>query len=126
MSCQLLEDHLQKLREEEGVLSGGDEGEDGDAGWEGWDLESDSSEESSVDWIDVSSDGEDDLQISDSEDEDSNPRRIQADNVEPSANKNPDIVDGDPGRISSLATTKARSDIFCFTLLSLTAMIDRS
>ena len=43
-------------------------GADEDAGWEGWDVESDSDEESSDGWVGVSSD-EEDLEISDSEDE---------------------------------------------------------
>ncbi|KAI8998932.1 actin cytoskeleton organization and cell cycle progression protein [Trametes punicea] len=63
----LLEDHLKKLREEEGVVSGAED-EDDEAAWEGWDVESDS-EESSDGWIDVDSDSDEDLEISDSEDE---------------------------------------------------------
>ncbi|KAI0807056.1 actin cytoskeleton organization and cell cycle progression protein [Fomes fomentarius] len=62
----LLEDHLQKLREEDGVGSGD---EDDEAAWEGWDVESDSSE-SSDGWISVDSGSDEDLEISDSEDED--------------------------------------------------------
>ncbi|OJT14212.1 Protein sda1 [Trametes pubescens] len=63
----MLEDHLKKLREEDGIVSG-DEDEDETAAWEGWDVESDS-DESSDGWISVESDGDDDLDISDSEDE---------------------------------------------------------
>ncbi|KAI0653204.1 actin cytoskeleton organization and cell cycle progression protein [Cubamyces menziesii] len=64
----LLEDHLKKLREEEGVASG-EEDEDDEAAWEGWEVESES-EESSDGWISVDSDTDEDLEISDSEDED--------------------------------------------------------
>ncbi|KAI1790715.1 SDA1-domain-containing protein [Ganoderma leucocontextum] len=64
----LLEDHLKKLREEDGVATG-DEEEDEEGAWEGWDVESDSSEESSDGWIGVDSDSDNDLEVSDSEDE---------------------------------------------------------
>ncbi|KAI0646751.1 SDA1-domain-containing protein [Trametes meyenii] len=63
----LLEDHLKKLREEDGVASG-DEEEDNEAAWEGWDVESDS-DESSDGWVNVDSDSDEDLEVSDSEDE---------------------------------------------------------
>ncbi|GLB35212.1 putative protein required for actin cytoskeleton organization and cell cycle progression [Lyophyllum shimeji] len=83
----LLEDHLQKLRDEEGVvLADGDD----DAAWEGWDVESDSSDDDSDEgWHDVSDDGGD-IEISDSEDE------------AEKATSQPDA----PPRVSTLATTK--------------------
>ena len=64
---QLLEDHYKQLREEEGIESG-DEEEDDEAAWDNWEVESDSSD-STEGWVDVSSDSEDDIEISDSEDE---------------------------------------------------------
>lgn len=92
---QLLEDHLQKLREEE---TG--EGEDNEMVWENWDVESDYSEGSgseSEGWVDV--DGRsDELQISDSEDE----------NEQMESDEKADGV-GAPARLSTLATTKASS-----------------
>ncbi|KAG6813107.1 hypothetical protein H0H92_013961 [Tricholoma furcatifolium] len=87
----LLEDHLQNLRDEEGVVSD----EDDDADWKGWDLESDSSEsdsDSDGEWHNVSDDDHD-LVISDSEDED---QKISEPESKPEA----------PTRISTLATTK--------------------
>ena len=54
---------LEKWREEQGL----DEDEDGAKGWENWDAQSASSD-SSGDWINVESDGEE-IDISDSEDE---------------------------------------------------------
>ncbi|KAH9946401.1 SDA1-domain-containing protein [Epithele typhae] len=56
----LLEDHLEKLRDEDGAAPEGEE--DDAAAWEGWDVETDSEEESS-------DDSDSDLEISDSEDE---------------------------------------------------------
>lgn len=109
-SMQLLEDHLKKLREEEGVESGA-EGEGDEAAWEGWDLESDSSEDDSDDdasgWIDVGSDGPDDLEISDSEDEGNKKDKkgeSKAKGDEETAV--PAADESVAARISSLATTK--------------------
>ena len=106
MLSQLLEDHLKQLREEDGVLSdGGDDGDE-ESAWNGWDVESDTSSESSDGWIDVESEGEEDLDISDSEDEYEKSKVEQVKADEPGASDN---VDGDrPSRISSLATTKVR------------------
>ncbi|KAJ7231461.1 SDA1-domain-containing protein [Mycena haematopus] len=89
----LLEDHLQKLRDEENVVIE----EDDEAAWAGWDADSDSSDSEPEGWIDVSDDDEV-LHISDSEDEDK-----QKDQEPP-----PDVEMGpDPStRISTLATTK--------------------
>ncbi|KAJ7093086.1 protein required for actin cytoskeleton organization and cell cycle progression [Mycena epipterygia] len=87
----LLEDHLQKLRDEENVVMG----EDDEAAWNGWDVDSDSDSESEG-WIDVD-DNDDNLHISDSEDED------KPKDPPPDAEANP----VDPAtRISTLATTK--------------------
>ncbi|KAF9052728.1 SDA1-domain-containing protein [Panaeolus papilionaceus] len=62
----LLEEHLKRLREEDG-----DELEEDEDDWNGWDVESDSSSDSeaSEGWINVESDDDNDLEISDSEDE---------------------------------------------------------
>ncbi|KAJ6513813.1 SDA1-domain-containing protein [Mycena vitilis] len=85
----LLEDHLQKLRDEDNVVL-----EDDEAAWEGWDVDSDSSDSDSEGWLDVE-DNDEDLHISDSEDED-NPK-----------DKPPPDTEVDPAtRISTLATTK--------------------
>ena len=95
------------MREEEGVEPGAGD-EDDEAAWQGWDLESDSSEESdeSGGWIDVESDGSEDLEISDSEDEG---------DTKDAKGKNQDKGDEEitmpaddsaATRISSLATTK--------------------
>ncbi|KAL4249562.1 Protein SDA1 [Abortiporus biennis] len=104
----LLEDHLQKLREEDGVdMDNLDEDDEG--AWDGWDVESDTSEESADGWIDVESDGED-LVVSDSDDEDK-PKKGKG--KQKATNDDDDDNDEEmaaeltePARISSLATTK--------------------
>ena len=108
---KLLEDHLKRLREEEGAPNA-DMEEDDEAAWEGWDVESDSSDnESSDGWIDVESDGEDNLEVSDSEDEgdlkkDKGKGKEKAMDVdkEDDGDEVPALLD--PSRISTLATTK--------------------
>ncbi|KIJ99557.1 hypothetical protein K443DRAFT_679820 [Laccaria amethystina LaAM-08-1] len=61
----LLEDHLQKLREEEGLTI-----EDDHAAWQNWEIESDSSSDDPSDgWINVDDNGDDNFVISDSEEE---------------------------------------------------------
>lgn len=96
---QLLEDHLQRLRDEDGIIM--NEDDEDEAAWQGWDVESDSSDGSeSEGWIDVE-DNDDTLNISDSEDE--------GDKLATGAQN----ADDDPTsstRISTLATTKV-SDI---------------
>lgn len=100
IDIQLLEDHFQKLREQDNVVLNED---DDEAAWEGWDVESDSSEDESDGWLDVPDDGED-LHISDSEDE--------ADKVAKSAD-NPTAA-APMARISTLATTKvSRYSVLC-------------
>ncbi|KAI0270933.1 SDA1-domain-containing protein [Russula aff. rugulosa BPL654] len=93
----LLEDHLRTTR-------GGDEAsgreEDDDEAWEGWEIESESSDDSSDagGWIDVESDGGDQLNVSDSDDEDGK-----------NGDKLRKVDDGsaaDVNRTSTLATTK--------------------
>lgn len=92
-SRQLLEDHLKDIRPESLENNAGDE-----QGWDNWLVESDSdppSDES--DWINVVSDGSNDLEISDSESE--------------IADGEPDLAAPDQhehplARRSSLATTK--------------------
>lgn len=62
---QLLEDHLQKLREEEGLTT-----EDDHAVWHNWEIQSDSSSDDASDgWINVDDDGDDNFVLSDSDDE---------------------------------------------------------
>ncbi|KAJ7349373.1 SDA1-domain-containing protein [Mycena albidolilacea] len=91
----LLEDHLQKLRDEDNVVMD----EDDEAAWDGWDVDSDSSDSDSDGWQDVPDDNED-LHISDSEDED----KPKAKEPPPDADAEPEV---DPAtRISTLATTK--------------------
>ena len=108
---QLLEDHLKKLREEEGVESG-EEDEDNEAAWEGWDLESDSSEESddSGGWIDVESDGDEELEISDSEDEGGKQEKKTKNQIEDDEKAEATAAESTAARISSLATTKVSAD----------------
>ncbi|GJE97055.1 SDA1-domain-containing protein [Phanerochaete sordida] len=109
----LLEDHLKKLREEDGAESGGEAEEDDEAAWEGWDVEEDSEEESEDDWINVQSDS-DDLEISDSEDEDGKGKKKEkakgkkkgAENDEEEAEEAKEEKEEEPQRVSTLATTK--------------------
>lgn len=95
----LLEDHLQKLREEETGSADNDGEEDEAAAWEGWDVETDSDSESeSEGWIDVDSEGDDNLEVSDSEDERESVSK-------PPGETDPE-TDLNLNRISTLATTK--------------------
>ncbi|KAG8898229.1 Severe Depolymerization of Actin [Tulasnella sp. 403] len=66
---QLLEDHFAQLRAEEGADASAVvlDDDDDDAAWDGWEVESETDSDSSG-WKDVSSD-DDDIVISDSEDE---------------------------------------------------------
>ncbi len=116
---QLLEDHLKKLREEDGVASGVED-EDDEAAWEGWDVESDSDEESSDGWQEVDSDSDGDLEISDSEDEDGKPSKKSKgkgkakakdddDDMEVEESKEQENPEEAANRISTLATTKVWS-----------------
>jgi protein SDA1 len=75
----------------------GDEDEAG--AWEGWEIESDSSDDSSDSggWIDVESDGEDHLNVSDSDGEDGK----SGDKL-----RKDDGPASDANRTSTLATTK--------------------
>jgi hypothetical protein len=90
---------LQQLREEEGVDLGDD---DDESMWQGWDVESDNSDSDSEDeeWINVDDSDNNDLIISDSEDEAEKAKAPQGD------------ATSIPSRISTLATTKVR--IICF------------
>lgn len=94
MLSQLLEDHLQKLREEDGVSLAGSEDE-----WDGWDVDSDSDSDSdSDDWINVDDDDKD-LEISDSEDEKDDKK-----------DETGEAQASNSARISTLATTKVCSN----------------
>lgn len=111
----LLEDHLRKLREEDGVASDAEEEEDDEGAWEGWDVEEDSSDESEDGWVNVESDSED-LEISDSEDEDGTSKKKEKSKAkkkkgEESGDEDEDLdkdEDKEPEaqRVSTLATTK--------------------
>ncbi|KJA27481.1 hypothetical protein HYPSUDRAFT_35380 [Hypholoma sublateritium FD-334 SS-4] len=92
----LLEDHLQKLREEDGVDLGDD---DDEAMWQGWDVESDEGSDSdSEEWMNVNDDDDNDLAISDSEDEGKDPKDRASQAAEEEVSSVP--------RLSTLATTK--------------------
>lgn len=109
-----MEDHYKRLREEDGIESGGEEESDDEAAWEGWDVESDSSE-SEEGWIDVESDGDDDLDISDSEDESDKKSKAKGKKkAEEDEDEDEDVEMApevkEPARVSSLATTKVRFD----------------
>ncbi|KAJ8095236.1 Severe Depolymerization of Actin [Marasmius tenuissimus] len=88
----LLEDHLQKLREEDNV-----EEMDEEAAWNGWDAESDSSEDSdgSEDWINVEDSDQEYFDVSDSDDEKEKEGQEEGEKAEP-----------EEAKISTLATTK--------------------
>ncbi|KAI0781265.1 actin cytoskeleton organization and cell cycle progression protein [Trametes elegans] len=109
----LLEDHLKKLREEDGVASGEEAEDDDEAAWEGWDVESDS-DESSDGWISVDSDNDNDLDISDSEDEEDKRKKkgkgkakaSQEDEDQEEEKQAQETAEEAVQRISSLATTK--------------------
>ena len=97
---QLLEDHLQRLRDDNDTMSAGDPD---DAAWHGWEVESNSSSESSESegWIDVVSDEAEEFDVSDSDCE------------QPGTVKEKELKTGEPcdtaepaGRVSTLATTK--------------------
>lgn len=94
---KLLEDHLKSLRTEGFEEQAGDE-----RAWDSWLVESDSDSSSDAsDWINVDSDGPNNLEISDSDSE--------------MAASEPMFVGSDqrgqpPVRVSSLATTKVRND----------------
>lgn len=90
-----MEDHLQKLRDEEGIEK--DAGEDNEDAWRGWDIESDSSADSSESdgWIDVDDGQDDDINISDDEEE--GDASIATSTEVPHSER----------RVSSLATSKA-------------------
>lgn len=97
---QLLEDHLKQIREEDGGVA---DDIDDDAMWEGWDVESDSEPDSDDgEWINVDSDDNEDLVISDSDDE----AQVKK------AASNLDSESAQGPHISSLATTKVCIDFF--------------
>jgi protein SDA1 len=80
------------------------EGDDDDEkAWEGWEIEPESSDDSSDSggWIDVQSDGEDNLSISDSDGENEKGKEKHPEN---------DGSVNDANRTSTLATTKV-----CYT-----------
>ncbi|BGP15092.1 hypothetical protein JCM10213_002762 [Rhodosporidiobolus nylandii] len=64
------------LAEQAAAADGEEPAEDDDeAGWDGWDVESGSESDSSGGWINVDSEGESDLEISDSDDDDEDKAR---------------------------------------------------
>lgn len=82
--------------------------QDDDAGWEGWDVETDSSDDESESegWINVD-DGDDDLEISDSEDDEPKKTSQAADGTAASGETPADSAP----RISTLATTKVQRSL---------------
>ncbi|QRW01355.1 hypothetical protein RhiLY_00352 [Ceratobasidium sp. AG-Ba] len=105
---ELLEDHLEQQSD-----AGSDAGSDSD-GWGGWEVDSESSDESdeSEGWIDVESDNEE-LEISDSEDEGDKKKR-KGKSGSQDQDEDEEMEDGsekagaepEPARVSTLATTK--------------------
>ncbi|KAF9532363.1 protein required for actin cytoskeleton organization and cell cycle progression [Crepidotus variabilis] len=88
----LLEDHMKKLREEDGIET---DDEDDESKWEGWNAETDSSESSDDEpWINVDSDDDRDIEVSDSEN-DTEKKMVEDAPAEPHSQ-----------RVSTLATTK--------------------
>lgn len=105
MVCRkLLEAHFEKLRAE-----GDDEHvneEDEEKAWEGWEVDSESSDSDSEGWIAVSSD-EEDIVISDSEDESEKKGKQKGEQaMDTEAPPTEAAQDAGPPRISTLATTK--------------------
>jgi len=88
----LLEDHLKSLR-----TDNLEEDIECEQGWDNWLVESDSSSSDEPNWINVESDGSNDLEISDSDDETANGEY---------GFTRCDQHDEPPARVSSLATTK--------------------
>jgi protein SDA1 len=97
---------MAKLRSEVDDGASGDE--DNEAGWAGWDVESNSSDESeSSGWMNVDSDGDGELDISDSEDEAG--AKLQVKEKPKEAVEGEEVSEDhvDPvARVSTLATTK--------------------
>lgn len=113
---QLLEDHIKQIKasKEDGSDAEMDEEED----WEGWEVASDSSESSSGSegWIDVSSDSDKELDISDSEDEKIAEGKEMHEKDKDIAGKDdekPENTDAVP----SIATTKVRFPDFKLRIL---------
>jgi|SRR5882762_9446337 protein SDA1 len=98
-ATQLLEDHINKLRKDNNAGEGYDD--DDEIAWKGWDVESDASEDSkSEGWMDVDS-GNEDLEISDSDDEQAVVTMAQGKSTGDGDERSPN-----PDRVSTLATTK--------------------
>lgn len=96
---------MKKLREEDTGGADNTDGEDDTAAWEGWDVETDSDSESeSEEWIEVHSDGDSNLEVSDSEDEQQPGPKTHGENkLETDENAN---------RVSTLATTKVDYSLY--------------
>lgn len=98
-----------------------DEGEDDEAAWKGWDVETDSSDESgSEGWISVD-DGNDDLELSDSDDEGEKLSKAEKKDMEDG--KVMDTTSDPQLRTSALATTKVRQISFSTNLRLLSLVI---
>lgn len=105
---------MQKLREEDGVEL---EDDDDEAMWQGWDVESDSGSDSDAeDWINVDDNNNDDLVISDSEDE----GKPKVKSAEVSQEDTASIP-----RLSTLATTKVSCIVIQFGSLTLQSYLSR-
>jgi protein SDA1 len=88
---------MRQLREEDGVESEDDD----ESKWEGWDVETDSSESSDDEgWMEVDSDSDKDIVVSDSDDEGDKKEKAPPSEAEPS----------EPPRLSTLATTKVKAN----------------
>ncbi|GJJ07770.1 hypothetical protein Clacol_001975 [Clathrus columnatus] len=105
---ELLEAHFEKLRAEDDGNGVEVNEEDDEAAWEGWEVDSETSDSESEGWIDVSSDDEDDIVISDSEDESTKKgkRKDKKEADESMETDPPEVIESVP-RTSTLATTKA-------------------
>lgn len=108
---KLLEAHFEKLRAEGNDGDGANEDEGGEEDWEGWEVDSESSDSSSEGWIDVSSDEEEEIYISESEDESSKKGKRKEEKHDAGVEAMNTTTDLQPqteaaARVSSLATTK--------------------
>jgi len=92
---------MRKLREEDGIESDSED----ESKWEGWDVETDSSESPDEEgWINVESDDED-IVVSDSEDEAAKKENGKGEGPGESLQ---------PPRVSTLATTKVLQILYAF------------
>jgi protein SDA1 len=108
---QWKEEQRRKRREEQGLPADGPSDEDEDdeadeAAWKNWEEGDDDSDDSSEGWIDVEADGED-IEISDSDDDEAHPAKKVKVDVQDSETKK-EAASEEPGakKVSKLATTR--------------------